>query len=148
MQLFPYTCTHCRKVEGQCCPPLRQMRVRACVCVCMCARVRACVRACLCLSLCLSVHVCAKKETRNQDSNSRPGNVQRDGRKFFGHFKRHFGSKISSESLRQDHIYRMTLTFATKLSLITFTVRERVSPQYAIVLPTSTLRKRARLFRV
>ena len=29
---------------------------------------------------------------------------QGDGQKFLGHFKRHFGSQISSESLKQGHI--------------------------------------------
>ena len=32
------------------------------------------------------------------------GNIQGDGRKFLGHFIRHFGPQISSESLRQGHI--------------------------------------------
>ena len=55
----------------------------------------------------------------------RSGNSQGVGRKFLGHFKPHSGSQISSESLKQGHIKRMTPTFATKVSLIT--VCKRVS---------------------
>ena len=37
-------------------------------------------------------------------SDEAPAWSQRDGRTFLGHFKRHFGPQISSESLRQGHI--------------------------------------------
>ena len=33
------------------------------------------------------------------------GNIQGESRKFLGLFKRHFGSQILSESLKQGHIY-------------------------------------------
>ena len=43
------------------------------------------------------------------------GNIQRAGWKFLGHFKRHYGSEISSESLKRGH---MEPTIATNVSLI------------------------------
>ena len=40
--------------------------------------------------------------------------IQGDGWKYLGHFKCHFGSQISSESLKLGHILRMKPRFVTK----------------------------------
>ena len=42
------------------------------------------------------------------------GKIQGDGRKFLDRFKSYFGSKISSQSLNEIHIYRLQLKSATK----------------------------------
>ena len=42
-------------------------------------------------------------------------NIQGDGRKFLGHFKRHFMSQIPSESFEQGHIKRINPKFAPKI---------------------------------
>ena len=42
-------------------------------------------------------------------------NIQGDGRKFLGHFKRHFMSQIPSESSKQGHIKRIKPNFAAKI---------------------------------
>ena len=55
------------------------------------------------------------------------GNVQGDGRKFLGHFQRHFRSLLS-ESYKQGHLYRIKPISASKASLNT--VYKKPSPQY------------------
>ena len=57
------------------------------------------------------------------------GNVQGDGRKFLGHFQRHFRSLIP-ESLKQGHLYRTKPITASKASLNT--VYKQASPRYTI----------------
>ena len=69
--------------------------------------------------------------------------MQGGGRKLLGHFKSHFGSKISLKSIRQVHILRMKPKFAIKMSLVTVRKRWIVSKR-SVVLPTSAPRKRAR----
>ena len=52
---------------------------------------------------------------RSKQRSLMKGNIQGDAHKFLGRFKRHFGSRISSESSKQDHI--ISLWLSMKLDL-------------------------------
>ena len=88
----------------------------------------------LSLSVCLSLsHTHTLTRTHNQGHTYLCSKIQGDGRKFLDHFKSYFGSKISSQSLNEIHIYRLQPKSATNgdffhifLSLIVSSSRRMV----------------------